>query len=77
MLFRDNMAVIQMMKQEKLNLQKRQQYMEEFKLGLLSIEEYREAVAKLEKKDRPPSRERSGSPDWDDGDELPLDVPDL
>jgi hypothetical protein len=63
MLFRDNMAVIQMMKQEKLNLQKRQQYMEEFKLGLLSIEEYRKAVAKLEKKDRHPSCERSGSPD--------------
>jgi hypothetical protein len=71
------MAVVQTMKQEKLNLQKRQQYMEEFKLGLLSIEEYRKAVAKLEKKARQPSRERSVSPDWDAGDELPLDVPDL
>ena len=68
----DNMSIIQSMKQEKLNLQKRQQYMEEFKLGLLSIEEYREAVAKLENKVEPPSGERAGSPDWDGGDALPL-----
>jgi len=56
----------------KLNLQKRQQYMEEFKLGLLSIEEYCEAVAKLENKVEPPSGEHAGSPDWDGGDALPL-----
>ena len=69
------MAVVQTMKQKKLNLQKHQQYMEEFKLGLLSVEEYREAVAKLEKKDGGPSCQRS--PDWDAGDELPMDIADL
>jgi hypothetical protein len=63
------MAIIQTMKQEKLNLQKRQQFMEEFKLGLLSIEEYCEAVKALEKKVEPPG-ERAESPEWDD--ELPL-----
>jgi hypothetical protein len=71
------MAVIQGMKQEKLNLQKCQQYMEEFKLGLLSIEEYRTAVAKLENKGEQPSGERAGSPDWDEGEELPLSAEDL
>ena len=77
MSFRDNMAVVQMMKQEKLNLQKHQQYMEEFKLGLLSIKEYYKAVVKFEKKARQPSCKHSVSPDWDAGDELPLDVQDL
>jgi hypothetical protein len=69
------MAIIQTMKQEKLNLQKRQQFMEEFKLGLLSIEEYHEAVKALEKKVEPLPRERAESPEWDD--ELPLTADDL
>ena len=69
------MAIIQTMKQEKLNLQKRQQFMEEFKLGLLSVEEYREAVKALEKKVEPPPGERAESPEWDD--ELPLTANEL
>jgi len=52
-------------------------YIEKFKLSLLSIEEYCEAVTKLEKKARQPSCECSGTFNWDAGDELPLDVPDL
>ena len=69
------MAIIQTMKQEKLNLQKHQQFMEEFKLGLLSVEEYCEAVKALEKKVEPLHGKRAESPEWDD--ELPLTADEL
>jgi hypothetical protein len=69
------MAVIQTMKQEKLNLQKCQQFMEEFKLSLLSIEEYCEAVKALEKKVEPPPGECAESLEWDN--ELPLTADEL
>jgi hypothetical protein len=78
------MSAIHAMKMEKLNLQKRQQLTEEFRLGLLTIEEFRTAVAKLEKKDDNSNQEqgekRGGSPAWDiegENGALPLFVEDL
>ena len=58
------MAAAQEMKLEQLNLQKRQQLVEEFKLGLIDLDEFRMKKAKLEKKDNS-SDQCSGSPPWD------------
>lgn len=78
------MSAIHAMKMEKLNLQKRQQLTEEFRLGLLTIEEFRSAVAKLEKKDDNPNTERDDerakSPAWDienEDEDLPQFAEDL
>lgn len=78
------MSAIHAMKMEKLNLQKRQQLMEEFRLGLLTIEEFRSAVMKLEKKDNNLNMERDDeqpkSPTWDienDNEDLPQFAEDL
>lgn len=49
-LFRKNMSFARQMNKEKVNLQKRDQLMKEFKLGLISKKEYRRAVDKLDGK---------------------------
>lgn len=75
------MSAIHAMKMEKLILQKRQQLTEEFRLGLLTIEEFRSAVAKLEKKGNDEQDDkRAKSPEWDienENEGLPLFAEDL
>jgi hypothetical protein len=58
------MAAAREMKLEQLNLQKRQQLVEEFKLGLIDLDEFRTEKAKLEKKVNS-SDQCLGSPPWD------------
>ena len=58
------MAAAREMKLEQLNLQKRQQLVEEFKLGLIDLDEFRMEKAKLEKKDNS-SDQCSSFPTWD------------
>ena len=58
------MVAAREMKLEQLNLQKRQQLVEEFKLGLIDLDEFRMEKAKLEKKGNS-SDQRSSSPTWD------------
>jgi hypothetical protein len=58
------MAAAQEMKLEQLNLQKCQQLVEEFKLRLIDLDEFRMEKAKLEKKDNS-SDQCSSFPTWD------------
>jgi hypothetical protein len=68
------MQAIRELKHNKLRLEERKTLLEEFKLGIITKDEYRAAIAKLEKGDQ-----RASSPAWDienDDVELPGDVSD-
>jgi hypothetical protein len=54
------MQAVHELKQNKLRLKERKTFLEEFKLGIITKDEYRAAITGLEKE-----AERAASPAWD------------
>jgi hypothetical protein len=58
------MQAVRELKHNKLRLEERKTFLEEFKLGIITKDEYRAAIAKLER-----DAQRAASPTWDIEDE--------